>query len=117
MKIVLPIPPSVNAAYANNKSGRGRGRFKTAAYRAWLLHADVMYLQQKRTLEPVKGPAMVVIKLPMKMRGDISNRIKVPEDFLVSRGLTSDDSKSVHVGAIRSADVKDGFCEIVVRPA
>ncbi len=117
MILKLPIPPSVNAAYANNKSGKGRGRYKTAKYKAWVIEADKMLLTQKRGLVPVSGPAMVVVKLPMKMRGDVSNRIKVPEDFLVSRGLTSDDKKNVFVGAIRDAAVEMGFCEIVVRPA
>ncbi len=117
MILKLPIPPSVNAAYANNKRGRGRGRYKTAKYKAWLEAADGMLLEQKRGLVPVLAPAMVVIKLPMTMRGDISNRIKVVEDYLVSRELTADDSTHLHVGAVRDAAIEKGFCEIVVRAA
>jgi Holliday junction resolvase RusA-like endonuclease len=115
--LTLPIPPSVNAAYANRKSGRGRGRYKTKAYKDWLINADRWAQTQWRKIEPVTGPAMVCIKLPMKMRGDISNRIKVAEDFLVSRGLTSDDSENRFVGAVRSVEVPDGLCQIVVKPA
>lgn len=117
MILHLPLPPSVNEAYGNNSRGKGRGRFKTKVYRQWLKDADAYLLSQKRGLVPVHGPAMVVIKLPMSMRGDVSNRIKISEDFLVSRGLTSDDSKNVFVGAIRSADVERGLCQIVVKPA
>lgn len=113
----LPIPPSINSAYANRKGGKGRGRYKTRAYKDWLIEADLAAWPQWRTLEPVTGPAMVCVKLPMKMRGDVSNRVKVAEDYLVSRGLTGDDSKNVFVGAVRSAEVPDGMCEIVVKSA
>jgi hypothetical protein len=112
----LPLPPSVNAAYGN-RQGPGRGRYKTAAYKAWLVEADKWLLKQKRGLVPVFGPAMVCVRLPMKMRGDVSNRIKVAEDFLVSRRLTSDDKNNLFVGAVRAAEIPMGECEIVVRAA
>jgi hypothetical protein len=117
MILKLPIPPSINAAYGNNKRGRGKGRYKTKVYKDWLIEADQWAWAQWRKLDIVTGPAMVCIKLPMKMRGDISNRIKVAEDFLVSRGLTCDDKNHRFVGAMRSVDVPDGQCEIIVRPA
>lgn len=116
LRLRLPLPPSVNAAYGNRR-GPGRGRFKTAAYKAWLAEADKWLLTQKRELVPVSGPAMVCLRLPMKMRGDISNRIKVAEDFLVSRQLTSDDRHNLFVGAVRAAEIPMGECEIVVKKA
>jgi len=112
----LPLPPSVNAAYGN-RQGPGRGRYKTAAYKAWLVEADKWLLKQKRGLVPVFGPAMVCVRLLMKMRGYVSNRIKVAEDFLVSRRITSDDKNNLFVGAVRAAEIPMGECEIVVRAA
>ena len=91
MIINLPVPPSVNALYANRKGGRGPGRYKTATYKAWLANADTYYLAQKRRVDPVSGPAIVTIRIPANTRGDVSNRIKAAEDFLVSRGITNDD--------------------------
>lgn len=54
--------------------------------------------------------------MPICRRGDVSNRIKIAEDFLVSRQLTSDDANNVRVAAERSKRVPDGFREIEVRP-
>lgn len=38
--IKLPIPPSVNAAYVNRKTGKGVGRYKTKRYKSWERQAD-----------------------------------------------------------------------------
>jgi hypothetical protein len=120
--LTLPIPPSVNAAYGNRRAGKGAGEegpwpVQDQGPQGVAGEADKWFLTQKRGLQVVTGPAMVCIKLPMKMRGDVSNRIKLAEDFLVTRCLTSDDSQSLFVGAVRSVDVPDGQCEIVVKPA
>jgi hypothetical protein len=111
--LTLPIPPSVNAAYANVPF---IGRVKTKAYRRWLKQADAYYMTQKRRLIPVTGHCIVTVRLPEAMRGDVSNRIKIAEDYLVSRELTSDDTNNVRVAAERAAHVPIGFCEIEVRP-
>lgn len=110
----LPVPPSVNALYGNNKRGTGKGRYKTPAYRSWVAQADLWYLTQKRDVRPVTGPAMVEIRLPLFVRGDCSNRIKAAEDWLVSRQLTSDDRLNRKV-SIEFAAVS--CCEITVRAA
>lgn len=114
MILTLPLPPSVNAAYANV---RFVGRVKTKAYRQWLKAADGYFATQKRRIIPISGPCRVKIRLPTNMRGDISNRIKLAEDYLVSRNLTSDDANNVKIGAERAAHVPMGFCEIEVTPA
>lgn len=111
MKLILPIPPSVNAAYANCA---GRGRVKTKAYRAWIAAADAALLMQKRGIQRVTGPAKMVLSLPANLRGDCDNRIKVASDYLVSRELTSDDRHFVSVTARKAAHVVPGFCEIEV---
>lgn len=101
MEIVLelPLPPSVNAAFANRRRGKGRGRIKTRAYRSWIDQADRHLLMQKRGLprEPILGQLRLEINVPASMRGDISNRIKLVEDFLVSRDITADDKNNWEV--------------------
>jgi crossover junction endodeoxyribonuclease RusA len=111
MKLLLPLPPSVNAMYRNVA---GVGRVKTHEYRAWLKKADAYLLMQKRELLPLNGQIIVAIKVPKGTRGDISNRIKAAEDFLVSRQITGDDRHNVKV-SIERADVQE--CEVEVTPA
>lgn len=108
MIIVLPVPPSVNAAYANVPRV---GRVKTAAYKAWIRQADGYVLSQKARIKPVSGPCEISIRVPLKMRGDVSNRIKLAEDYLVSRGITGDDRNNRKV-SIERADVSE--CEIEI---
>src|SRR5688572_22586749 len=116
MIIRLPVPPSTNALYANRRRGKGYGRIKTAGYRAWLEDADKWLLMQWRELEPksVTGKCNVTIRLP-KLRGDASNRIKAPEDFLVSRCITSDDKHNRKV-SVEIDERLTSFCEIEVTP-
>lgn len=118
----LPIPPSVNAAYANNKSGHGKGRHKTRSYMAWEGQADASALVAglfrfgRRPL--VHGPANVTIRLPMTVRGDVSNRIKALEDWMVSRGMTADDSTHQSVTARRDPTLgRVAWCEIDIEEA
>jgi crossover junction endodeoxyribonuclease RusA len=111
MMITLPVPPSVNAMYRNVM---GVGRVKTREYKAWLKEADAYYLMQKSKLSTVTGQVIVAIKVPKGTRGDISNRIKAAEDFLVSRQITGDDRHNIKV-SIERANVHQ--CEIEVTPA
>lgn len=98
--IRLPAPPSVNAAYRNVS---GRGRAKTKAYRDWLVEADNYLLAQRHTIGDFSGRLSIRIRIPEKTRGDVSNRIKLIEDFLVSRGVTGDDSNNYKVSIERAA--------------
>lgn len=111
IRVELPIPPSVNRAYANN-FGRGKGRFLTKAARDW--KAEAGWLIKVAKLDRVTGRYQLAILLPEKMRGDVSNRIKIAEDLLVTFGITPDDSRAVSVIAKRSADVPPGKCVIIV---
>ena len=117
MIIRLPVPPSTNALYANRKRGKGYGRIKTGGYRQWLADADSWLLAQWHALptHSVSGSCSIAIRVP-KVRGDISNRIKAAEDFLVSRLITSDDSNNRKV-SIEVDDRLTTYCEIEVRAA
>ena len=86
-KLYFPVPPSVNAAYFNIP---GRGRGKTKKYKSWLRDADILLMTQK-PWPTFRGRLSLCITIPAKTRGDASNRIKILEDFLVSRGITGDD--------------------------
>lgn len=95
----LPYPPSVNEAYGNNKSGKGKGRYLTSKHKAWLKEADAWFLKQKaeKTIgTPIVGPYeahMTFSQDKRRWNSDISNRIKVAEDFLKRGKLIEDDSK------------------------
>lgn len=120
--IRLPIPPSVNMAYGNNLSGNGRGRHKTASYLRWIRLADGWAMEAglfRHGVRPfVSGPAILTIRLPMTMRGDVSNRIKAAEDWLVDRGFTDDDKFNHSVTACKDPGLgRAQWCEIDIAGA
>lgn len=108
----ITIPPSSNNAYANVP---GRGRVSTAAHKAWKRAAG----WELAALKPPKFvcPYRLTIQVPYKLRGDVSNRIKLAEDLLVSLGITPDDRNAVSVTAERSPDVPEGRFIVTVRAA
>lgn len=87
-RIELPMPISVNAAYANG--GNKRGRHKTAAYRSWEALASLGIKDSHRV---GYGPYSLHIALrrPDKRRRDLGNIEKVVSDLLVSHGVVKDD--------------------------
>lgn len=115
IRLTLPVPPSVNALYRNVN---GRGRVKTKAYKLWLTQADMHLLAHRVTgdkLMPIEGPCELQIRLP-KIRGDVSNRTKAAEDYLVSRRITGDDKNNRKVTIWTDAAMDKGLCEITVVP-
>lgn len=108
----LPVPPSVNNLYSNRP---GRGRYKTSAYRRWIVEADGWYMTQKPLRLPsIIGPYTASIRIPEDTRGDIDNRGKAILDYLVRVALTSDDKMCRKI-EIERAPLD--CCEITVRPA
>ena len=110
IRIELPLPPSINGAYCNRKGGGGRYPSKT--HRQWKIDAGNTLLIVKPG--KVTGPYKLAIMLPLGLRGDVSNRIKLAEDLLVSHGVTPDDRNAVSVLAHRSEGVPAGKCIVVV---
>ena len=86
-KLYFPVPPSANELFFNLP---GRGRAKTAKYKKWIKAADVYMLAQK-PLPSFRGKLALHITVPLKTRGDTSNRIKAIEDYLVRVSVTEDD--------------------------
>jgi Holliday junction resolvase RusA-like endonuclease len=109
--LMLPTPPSVNAAYRNVT---GRGRVKSASYREWEADADEAYIQQKRGVKPIIGERELEIRIPANTKGDVSNRIKAIEDYLVSREITGDDRFNRKVSIERDVSLFD-LCVVTVR--
>jgi Holliday junction resolvase RusA-like endonuclease len=87
----LAVPPSVNHLFVT----RGRRRFKSPAYRAWLAAA----VPAARLLRPPRElPCRVTVDVIGKLRAnrDIDNLLKPIGDCLVAAGvLPTDDVRTV----------------------
>jgi len=113
LTLTLPIAPSVNAAFFNRKGGGGKGRIKSAKYRAWVKNADAHLMMQKKDVVPVRGPYKCGMIFPRAMRGDLDNRVKLILDWMVSRELTSDDRYLMSYHPVRG-DTPDGYVIVQV---
>lgn len=91
MEIRLPFPPSVNDMFGNNKTGKGRGRFRSPEYEAWKTEAGHMLNRQRLPRFPQR--AIVIIDLDETRQGDCANREKAVTDLLVTHGILGGDSK------------------------
>lgn len=111
--LVLPLPPSVNNLFVNGK----RGRFKSQKYKDWEADAGMYLMQQRFPKGEITGPYVMEIKLPMKVKGDISNRIKAAEDCLVGIGVIPDDRHAHRITVMRDDQVPAEDCYISVEQA
>jgi len=88
------VPPSSNAAYANNK-GKGKGRFRTAEYRTWAVAMGYDLNAAMRSQKPITGPYSIEITIDRSRRhklSDIMNREKVVSDILQEHGVIENDN-------------------------
>lgn len=113
------IPPSVNAAYANNK-GKGRGRTRTAEYRAWANAVGYDLNAAMRGQEPILGPYTIVITLDRSRRhklSDIMNREKCVSDILEEHKIIEND-RFCESGTVRWGNAEGGMLiEIAAFPS
>lgn len=86
----LPFPISVNAAYANG--GSKRGRHKTARYNAWIAEAS-LHVRDIHRQNIGAYQLAICLEAPDRRARDIGNLEKVVQDFLVMHGVIQDDSK------------------------
>ena len=89
IRLVLPMPPSVNSAYANG--GNKRGRHKTPAYVAWERLAGVG-IKDSHRLALGSYSLSICLRRPDKRGRDLGNYEKVVSDLLVAHGVVKDDS-------------------------
>ena len=91
----LPMPPSINGAYANV---RGRGRVATKTLRSWKAAAGASVQLALASIDqrPVFGGRVdVALRVPIPANGrnrDGDNCLKATLDLLVSTGVIADDN-------------------------
>lgn len=110
--LTLRLPPSVNALYRNVAKV---GRVKTAAYRQWVQAAHYSIIAQAFPPRLVEPPYSVSIRLPLRMRGDVSNRVKAIEDALVKAGVMTDDSRVYALNVRRDDEIAADTCKVTVQ--
>lgn len=80
----LPMPPSVNSLYGG---GSKQQRFKSKAYKAWLLKAPKLKYQM------LSGVAIEYrFYFGSNRKCDCQNYIKAATDYLVAQGVVQDDA-------------------------
>jgi crossover junction endodeoxyribonuclease RusA len=89
IRLSLPFPNSVNNLYVNG-TGK-RGRYKSAAYKAWQEAAGLSVKDSHRQNIRVYSLA-ICLKRPDKRRRDLGNYEKAISDLLVAHGVIADDS-------------------------
>jgi len=112
IRITLPYPPSINAAYANG--GNKRGRHKTAAYKAWEQHAG-MFIKDSHRQKLGPYSLHIALKRPDKRRRDLGNVEKVISDLLVAHGVVKDDCLAERITLQWDAGL-DAECVVLVQP-
>jgi hypothetical protein len=117
IRLALPIPPSLNDAYVNRRSGKGRGRIPAKAHAEWKKTAGWATRAAKPRPQPIRGEYASILWLPRKMRGDITNRMKLIEDLLVDLGLTPDDRHCIDARQRRCNSLPEGTCIVEAFPA
>ena len=111
IRLTLPIPPSANELFMNNKTGHGRR--VAPKYTEWRWHALVAL--KGHVYDAIEtGKWRMTLRLPRNMRGDCSNRIKAVEDFVVAHKVTPDDRHNDHPEALRDDAVPAGFCIVEI---
>ena len=112
VRIELPMPPSVNAAYANG--GNKRGRHKTPTYTAWEALAGSCVKDSHRA---GYGPysLSICLRRPDKRRRDLGNFEKVVSDLLVAHGVVKDDSLCERLSMQWDANLP-AECVVIVQP-
>lgn len=82
----LPLPPSANMMFINSPNSQGRGRFPSAAYKAWRREAGRQVLEQWNAADrpSIGRPFQVYIRLNVNHQSDIANREKALTDLLVA---------------------------------
>ncbi|MCC6194598.1 MAG: RusA family crossover junction endodeoxyribonuclease [Burkholderiales bacterium] len=96
ISLVLDVPPSLNNAFLNVA---GRGRILSPRYRAWQADAHRSVIAQHVGPRLVAPPYTVTLSMPVKLRGDLDNRIKGVLDLMKKAGVMTDDADVVEIVA------------------
>ena len=118
--LVLGEPVSKNRLYSLNrqgytKAGRRIKRFRYSdAYKAWMDETDVCLLGQYRAKDSISGPYTVRLEVSSKSRKDADGMLPGLLDYLVKRGITSDDKQCMYPEAVKLDSVPAGQCRVII---
>jgi Holliday junction resolvase RusA-like endonuclease len=119
LHLSLPLPPSVNALYANV---RGRGRCLTAVGRHWHAAASAHLVAARCAAKAtgpdiwMPGPVMVhVVFTFQNPRSDIDGPLKPLLDILVDMRVIDDDRYVMQLSVRK--EIGPAKCEVCVRQA
>jgi Holliday junction resolvase RusA-like endonuclease len=108
LTFTLPVPPSLNALYANV----GKRRVKTRVARRW--HRDASWLMKLEAGgRRIEGPWAVGVVLPRSMKADPDNRLKAVLDAAVASGVVCDDRHCVSVTVERSGETSEAIVTLM----
>lgn len=109
----LPVPPSSNNAYFNNKWG---GRTKSDELKFWEIEAGQMLRRQKPVALTRRAELLIEVdESACSIQSDITNRVKFVEDLLVDHGILKNDSMK-YVASVTSRWAKGiGACRVTVK--
>lgn len=110
--ITLPIPVSANAIWR----GAGSKVVKSAKYKAWLQAVgwEIQLAKNAGEVRGMTGAYMLLLALPGRMLGDIDNRHKAVNDALQRFGVVPDDKHCDCLLVVRSGDLPNDRCRVVV---
>lgn len=107
----MPPPPSVNNLFVN--APRGRGRFPSPKYKAWL-RAAVKEMAMRAAPPLINAPVTLHLQITAKCRNDLDNCAKAIIDLLVAQGvLINDDKKIVKRITLEFADVSGAVVRVI----
>ena len=114
IRFTLPRPISVNAMYRNVP---GKGRVKSALYKAWLQTAMAEIMVQRVGQPMPHRPVTIMITLPDSHgRADCSNYIKSVEDALVKMAVIVDDNDKYIRRVTAQIGAPEGTCIVEIEP-
>lgn len=88
----MPTPPSVNNLFVN--APRGRGRFPSQKYKAWM-RAAIKEMALIGTPPLIDTPVHIFLEITGSSRNDLDNCAKAVIDMLVAQGVLLNDNKKV----------------------
>lgn len=102
----LPVPPSTNHLFVNLP---GKGRVKSAEYKAWISAAGWQAKTAVVGKETFKGkPVAVTYSVPENQRRDLDNYLKALNDVLKLAQIIEDDRhiRKIEIGRWDGQDVR-----------
>jgi Holliday junction resolvase RusA-like endonuclease len=114
VEVVIPMPPSVNAAY---KNVIGKGRARTDRYHSWANIAGQELNKQKPKRMKGRVEVWIYLEDSDNRRSDCDNRSKAVLDLLVDHRVIEDDDKRFVRSCHQVWSETQKGCRVSIRPA